>query len=232
MNRSLEIAWWAGTLALLASSASGKTGRGVAEEQTLLIRVYGQAEVPAIAFHSATMETARLFRPAGIRIRWEHVSRESPQDKGTDMTAAAFRQPNDRPYLVIRLMRRIPANLLPGALGYSLPFAHRGAHVLIFCDRVEALTEGLDTAAYVVLGYAMAHELGHVLLGSVEHTSGGLMQGCWTPATWRLTSQGLVGFDRAEIKRMRAGLPKFQVVERVPPHELVLRSFALLPSPQ
>jgi hypothetical protein len=139
MNSSLQIAWFAGTLALLAGSASGNTG--CPPEPTLLVGIYDKAQVPAAALHSATMETVRLFRAAGIRISLEYLSAESPEDEGADMTALAFRQPDERPYLVIRLMRRTPTTVLPGALGYSLPFAHRGAHVLIFYDRVEALTQ-------------------------------------------------------------------------------------------
>src|SRR5947209_4470927 len=99
MNSSLQIACFAGTLALLAGSASGKTGRAVGPEQTLLVRVYDEAQVPAAVLHSATMETARLFQAAEIRIRWEHLSAESPEDEGTDMTAVAFRQLDERLYL-------------------------------------------------------------------------------------------------------------------------------------
>jgi hypothetical protein len=223
MNSSLQIACFAGTLAVLAGSATGKTGRETFPEQTLSIRVYDKAGVSATILEEASNQAARLFRAAGIRICWEHPSTESAQDLGTDMTAAAFEQPNNRPYLVIRLMRRTPPTIAPGALGYSLPFSHRGAHVVIFYDRVEALTRSLNTSASVVLGHTMAHELGHVLLGSSQHTRGGLMQACWTPATWHLASLGLVVFDRAEIKRMRAVLPGFEVVDQVPPP--VLTSF-------
>ena len=233
MNGSLQIARFAGTLALLAGSASGKPGCAVAPEQTLLVRVYDKAQVRGAVLEYATMETARLFRAAGIRISWEHLSAESPDDEGTDLTAAALRQPDVRPYLVIRLIPRTPTTVFPDALGYSLPFAHRGAHVLIFYDRVEALTQRGNAAGYVILGHAMAHELGHVLLGSTEHTSGGLMHARWTPASWRLASAGLVAFGCAEIERMRAGLLKLQVVvEGVPLHEPVLASFGLWSSPK
>jgi hypothetical protein len=216
MNSLLQIASFAGTLALLAGSASGRTGRAFGPEERLLIRVYDEAQVPAAVLHSATMETARLFGAAGIRISWEHLSAELPEDIGTDMTAVAFVKPDERPYLVIRLRRQTPANLFPRALAYSLPFAHRGAHVQIFYDRVEALIHSVNIADYVVLGHVMAHELGHVLLGSTEHASAGLMQANWTPAGWRLASEGLVVFHRDEIKQLRAGMSRFQVVERAP----------------
>ena len=149
------------------------------------------------------------------------------------MTAAAFRRPDERPYLVIRLIPRTPTTVFPDALGYSLPFAHRGAHVVIFYDRVGALTQRVNTAAYVILGHAMAHELGHVLLGSAEHASSGLMRASWTPASWHLASAGLLAFGCAEIERMRVGLSKFQVVaEGVPLHEPELASFAFWSSPK
>jgi hypothetical protein len=231
MNSSLQIARIVGTVALLAGCASSKTGRGVAAEQTLSIRVYDKAELPAPVLRSAMMETGRLFLAAGIRISWEHLSAASPEDQGTDMTAAEFHQLDRRPYLVIRLTDRIPVTVMPGALGYSLPFAHRGAHVVIFYDRVEALARGVNVAGYVILAHTIAHELGHVLLGSTEHTSGGLMQARWTPAAWRLAAAGLVTFDRAEIERIRAGVSKLQVPKQVPAQELLLAASAVSKSP-
>ncbi len=128
-------------------------------------------------------------------------------DVGTDMTAAAFRQPNDRACMVIRLMRRPAPTIAPGAFGvFSSIRAPRSSRVILY-DQVETLTRSSNVSASVVLGHDMANELGHVLSRSSEHTSGGLMQACWTAANWRLASAGLVVFDRAEIKRMRAALP-------------------------
>ncbi|HZQ51476.1 MAG TPA: hypothetical protein VFB14_04715 [Bryobacteraceae bacterium] len=199
MSSFLRTTTFAGTLALLAGCGYGKTGPG----QTVSVRLYDQAQVPAAVLHSAMMEASRLFRAAGIRITWEQPPVEAPEDQGTDMTAAAFRQRDERPYLVIRLMRRTPASAYPGALGYSLPFAQHGADVLIFYDRVEGLTQRVNTAGYVILGHAMAHELGHILLRSSEHSNTVLMQACWTAESWRLAAAGLPSFEREEARRMR-----------------------------
>lgn len=188
MNSSFRLALYVNTFALMAGSVSSKTGPGIAPAQTLSIHLHDHAQAPAGVLHSATEEVNRLFRAARIRISWECPSTESPEDQGTDMTSAAFRQPDMHPYIVVRLMRRTPATVLTGALGYALPFAHIGAHVVIFYDRVEALASRVSEATYIILGHAIAHEMGHVLLGSSEHTSGGLMQAGWTPATWRLAS--------------------------------------------
>lgn len=226
MNSSLQIAYVAGTLALLAGSASGKNGWASAPEHTVSIRLYDRAQAAAAVLHSAIAETTRLFRAAGILTLWERPSAESLEDQGTDMTAAAFRRPNERPYLVIRLMRHTPATVFPGGLGYSLPFAHHGAHVLIFYDRVVALTQRVNTGTDVILGHAMAHEIAHVLLGSTEHSAGGLMQSCWTPASWHLASEGLLAFRREEIERMHAGLRRFQSPGPIRQRELMLAASA------
>jgi hypothetical protein len=74
----------------------------------------------------------------------------------------------------------------------------------------------VNQATYIVLGHAMAHEIGHVLLGSSEHASSGLMQARWTPATLRLASAGLLAFRREEAERIGAGLQRIQARRQSP----------------
>lgn len=223
MNSSLRTASLTSALALIAGSlVPGKTPTGMAPEQTLSIRLYDQARVPNTVLRPATAEADRLFRAARLRIAWDQPSTESAEDLGTDMTSAAFQQADNRNYLVVRLMRCTPTTVFPGALGYALPFAHRGAHVLIFYDRVQALTQRVNTTAYVILGHAIAHEIGHVLLGSSQHATGGLMEARWTTASWHLASAGLLAFQRGAIERIRAGLRRYQAPGASRNSELVL----------
>src|SRR5581483_4007406 len=74
-----------------------------------------------------------------ISLAWEQPTVESAEDRGTDMAAAPLNQLPKRPYLLIRLVRGIPASAVPGALGYFLPFAANGTYVIMFGDRVETL---------------------------------------------------------------------------------------------
>jgi hypothetical protein len=213
MHYSFPIAFLASTLALLTGSAFGKTGRNLGLEPTLSVHVYDQAQVPRGVLHQGTVEAMRLFRAAGIQITWNQPVVEAPEDRGLDMSeesSPTFRSPDERPYLVVRLVRGMPASAVPGALGFALPFAHTGAQVCLFYDRVEALTRSANAASYVILGHALAHEIGHVLLGSSEHTTSGLMQARWSPATWHLATAGLLAFRREEAERLGAGVKKFQ----------------------
>ncbi|MGC2659783.1 MAG: hypothetical protein WA324_17630 [Bryobacteraceae bacterium] len=232
MESTLRLAVVVGTSALMVGSAFGKTGAGIAKAQTLTIHLGNYAEARGEALHPATDEASRLFRAARIQISWECPSAQSPEDEGTDMTSAAFRQADTRRYIVVRLMRGTPASVFPGALGYALPFAHTGAHVVIFYDRVESLARVSNEEASMILGHAMAHEIGHVLLGSAEHASGGLMQASWTPATWRLASAGLLTFSREEAERMRAGLQRLQARQPLPVQQPTLAASVVLRPPE
>jgi hypothetical protein len=206
MNSSLRIALATNTLALVAGCIFAKTRSEIVPADTLSIRVYNSAQAPAGVLHSAIEGSAWLFRADGIQTLWEQPATESPEDEGTDMTSAAFHQPDPRRYIVVRLVRHMPASVLPDSLGYALPFAHTGAHVVIFYDRVQALTGRVNAASDLILAYAMAHEIGHVLLGSSEHSNGGLMQARWTADTWRLACAGLLHFGPEESRRMHLKL--------------------------
>jgi hypothetical protein len=43
---------------------------------------------------------------------WEFPSTAPPEDQGTDMTSAAFQQPDARSYLVVRLITPTPATVV------------------------------------------------------------------------------------------------------------------------
>jgi hypothetical protein len=230
MQRSLRIVFVAMTLAPLAGFSFGKARTQIALDQTVSVRVYDLAQLPGGTLTSAFSEAARLFRAAGIRINWERVA-AAPEGSGMDMTGAASARSAQRRGIVVQIVQRRSRRVFPGALGFALPFTSSGAHVLIFYDRIDALVRSMDIAAYVVLGHAIAHELGHVLLGSSEHSVGGLMQGHWTEASWRLAAAGLLTCCRKEAERMDEGLWRFQDPYALPERDSMLAGSEHRPSP-
>jgi len=235
MHRSFSTAFLASTLVLLTGSASGQPGGNIKLKPTLSIRLYDQAQVPTGVLHAATVEASRLFRAADIQTTWEQPGVEAPADRGIDMSenrSTTVRPADERPYVVVRLVRGMPASALPGALGFALPLARTGAHVTIFSDRVEALARSGNAAGPVILGHALAHEIGHVLLGSSAHTTGGLMQARWNAASWHLASAGLLAFGPAEVARLGTGVAQFQARHPRPEHGPVLAWSAPHGSPE
>lgn len=208
MNRYLQVVVIAGAV----TAASPGAGKSV-PEQTLQVRVYDRAQVPAKTLSGAMAEAGRIFHSARIGIVWERSAAESPQDRGLDWSSPAARRNHaERQYVAVRILK---GNARPGMLGFSLPFAQTGAQVVIFYDRIAFTTQSwnvtLDTNVTLdaALGCAMAHEIGHVLLRSSEHSRGGLMQAQWDQDAWRRASQGLLGFSPEQKKEIRRGVLRF-----------------------
>jgi hypothetical protein len=204
MNNWLQISLIATTVAIPCGSAYGKTGRELGPEPTIYVHFYNQAPAQANTLKWAAVEVTRIFKAAGVKIVWQQPATDSPEAHRIDMsTSPALGVSDNRHYLVVRIIPHAPVTGFTGALGFALPFAQAGSHVSIFYDRIESLARTGNAASYVILGHAMAHEIGHVLLRSAEHSNVGLMQGRWDRATLRLASSGLLAFLPQQAEQLR-----------------------------
>jgi hypothetical protein len=99
-----------------------------------------------------------------------------------------------------------PQSVRPFALGYSLldGETRSGSLGTIYLDRVRWLAGASAAEVATLLGRAIVHELGHLLLGTPQHSRVGVMRAIWTrqmvfnsrPTEWRFSVQ--------EAERMRA----------------------------
>lgn len=103
--------------------------------------------------------------------------------------------------LRLRLVRVAPRSLTRVARGFSLSCARYGIQVTIFVDRVEQALARVAPSFATVLGHALAHEIGHVLLRSERHRPTGLMRAVWGELDWRLGGLWFTTEDAAEMRR-------------------------------
>jgi hypothetical protein len=116
--------------------------------------------------------------------------------------------------LAVRLVRLTGTPSPRGrlSLGYSLVdmAAAGGTLATVYVDRVEWLTSQVDGCeGALVLGFALAHEIGHLLLGTNTHAAAGLMRAVWSridlqrndPADWHFTGAESVAIRRAIRQR-------------------------------
>jgi hypothetical protein len=54
-----------------------------------------------------------------------------------------------------------------------------------------------------MLGHAIAHEIGHVLLGTIDHSPSGIMKARWETADYRQAEMGLMKFTAREGEAIR-----------------------------
>jgi len=175
--------------------------------QNLTIRLYNLANAPARTIGQASAIAGEMLAQAGVAVTWEAGPQDSLEGRLTDMSTGPTIT-DTRDYLVASVVKGTPAAFAPGALGYSLPMARQGAHAMIFYDRIEKLSLSLqvgpDTAIF--LGAAIAHEIGHVLLGSTEHSARGVMKARWGPAEFRELACKDLRFVSIDVLRLRMAL--------------------------
>lgn len=114
--------------------------------------------------------------------------------------------------VVLRLLPA-PKQKFDGALpfGYAVIDAGTGEGTLatVFPDRVERLAATAGTDMADLLGRAMAHEVGHLLLGRTAHSHAGLMREHWrtTEVQRRWSTDWAFSADEQARIRSRAATP-------------------------
>jgi hypothetical protein len=70
----------------------------------------------------------------------------------------------------------------------------KGCYADLFYEPIQQLQEETHVSPSVILGHAMAHELGHLLLGTSSHSPNGLMRSHWTGEDLANASKGNLRF--------------------------------------
>jgi hypothetical protein len=182
-------------------SGSGAQAQAV-PSQRVVVRSYNTMGVPLPVLHHAEATVGELLREAGIDSRWRDCKTSNgPSALSTDVCVDVVNESE----VIVRVVRTPRAITDVEVLGYSHvdPYRRQGTLATVFADRVRVLAAALRIDEGTLLGRAIAHELGHLLLGTLEHAETGLMRGAWnTPS--RRRADWL--FSSAEATRMRAGL--------------------------
>ncbi len=133
-----------------------------------IVRVYDAASLNERVLTEAKQVAAGLLSDAGASVAWVNCTATSGRCSG------GLRE-NE---LVLRL---VPEAANKGALGYALvpPGNRLGRYATIYAEGVADLARGFKTRDADLLGYTIAHELGHLLLGRNSHSKRGIMRADW-----------------------------------------------------
>lgn len=169
---------------------------------TIMIRCYNNFGVPAADLASARQNAQAVLQQAGVDIVWEDcwVGRHEAT------TSARCQEPVGGD-IVLRLQKTVEADRSKFvSMGFSLVGAPDAAPFLatVYVDRVESVARGAGIHAHRVLGLAIAHEIGHVLLNSNTHASSGLMRADWSRNELRRKDAAAWQFLDAEAAHVRA----------------------------
>lgn len=167
------------------------------------IRTFNYAGISAEELAAARLEAAGIFKRADITLEW--IDCRVPATDGAACTEPLL----DGRDLMLRLVDREPADARRlVALGESMLDRERRGGVLMTVDLppVRSIAGRTATPLATLLGRAIAHEIGHLLLGSAEHPRRGLMRATWSHEELRGLKPAHWGFSAREAAQMRQTL--------------------------
>lgn len=180
---------------LLCGSMGWTQDRGATH---ITVLVNDSVGVNRAILRRAETEAALLFRGAGIAIDWV------PCAKASDC-----RRPPQANEFVLHV---VPSGSTRSDLVFGEAFLApdgTGKYFDVFFDRIREDIEKPDVA--LLLGAVIAHELGHLLLGSHAHSLVGIMEPVWKRDNLQKIAMGNLTFTPEQLRLMRSRLQNRKV---------------------
>ena len=171
---------------LLAREVSG------ANVPTICVVLRNEADVPAQILGAAQGRLGRIYENAGFEIVWDDDDGSRGGCIVLKLEAQAVIAPSSADVMGLALRR-----------GRT-----RTAH--IFFLRVADSAQKHHMTLATLLGYVMAHEIGHLLLPADSHSSKGLMRGDWSVAQMQDARIGKLAFTETETRLMTRRLAEYK----------------------
>jgi hypothetical protein len=173
-----------------------------AQNSQISIHLYNLSGIPAHTLDRAIREVSRIFAEQDVTISWTAGAPEAEEvhTAGQD-GAPAFRDAPVRPFLVVRVGRGLAFKVPNRVLGVSLPHARFGISATIFQERIDNLCQETREDFSLLLGHAIAHEIGHLTLASDAHSANGIMRARWGKGDFDLAAMGRLGFTPQQAQR-------------------------------
>jgi hypothetical protein len=177
------------------------------------VTIYDQAHLPHRVIQNAFDQLRLTLRRAGIALDavvGDPAAEEAslfryvtPPPHGKEQQAIC----GARRDIALKIVEASPTGLQETVLGMSSPFAPAGLNVRLFNDHIREAASRHNRPYAIVLSYAMAHEIGHVLLRSDSHAPWGIMKSVWTEYEYaQMSDAGLMSFTDHDAKAMLLNL--------------------------
>jgi len=161
----------------------------LAQPQTspgITVQVYNWASIASPILMAAENEAFRIFHEAGITVSWLNCPVSVQEVEANPICL----EPCPPSRFAVRIISEIPKNRAKTSLGVAL--SENGIYATIYYPRVDAYAKAGVATYSQILGHAVAHEMGHLLLGPAPHARFGIMRGTWTAED--LQSMAMGGF--------------------------------------
>jgi hypothetical protein len=176
---------------------------GADSNPTIRIRVNNYTQASPAVLAGAEREAARILGKAGLQTVWL----DCPAGHSTADRQDPCREPLEATDIALRVLSESSQNKFQDT---AFGFAVVPVLASVYYDYVAHLARS-DNAEFeipIILGCVIAHEIGHLLLGSNSHSVSGIMQGHWERGQIRQAMTGTLLFTQEQARLIRAETQK------------------------
>ena len=200
MNRISETCALLAFLTVPAFAQNPSTITSLSPEVTISVHDY--ADVPSILLAAAEDQAREIFRHAGLDTSWLDCSPKLERQK-LQPASCYF---SDATHLTLKISPHATNAQVRNridVLGTSYPDEKgAGYFAYVFYDRIQEIVQR-RSLGHALLANVMAHEIGHLLLGSPSHSASGIMCAHWNYEELRKVAEGAMSFIPAQSRIMR-----------------------------
>jgi hypothetical protein len=162
------------------------------------VSVYNDAQVPPDILARAEQQAARIFSRARLDVTWLRCTHIN-----SGVRAAACNGFDVPGHIAVRIIAHTPSSKSDAAFGVAfLASDGNGRYSDVFWKRAQGLHANSNVDLGGILGSVVAHEMGHLLLGSNAHAISGIMRPHWESGEVHRIAMGTLMFLPEESKRM------------------------------
>jgi hypothetical protein len=164
----------------------------------LTVSVFNDAGVEPSVWLQAEGRATEIMRRSGISLTWLDCG--SPATRMPDPNCSAISYPTHLSVRVVPKISPVKGHIFGQTFQDA---AGEGNYALVYYPSIKAFRPTTAVPAGELLGCVVAHELGHLLLGTASHSSTGLMSAVWQDPELRQVVRGNLLFTGDEGEHLR-----------------------------
>ena len=171
----------------------------------LVIRTYQTYQVSSDTLRIAQDAAEVILKDVGIDVRWLDCGQKTVPSIGKSNRCGQPLAPNE---LMLSIQEKgVASGAQNVSMGFTVvsrrPQDYQPVLSTVYADVVAMIARDAGVDARQLLGYAVAHEIGHLLLNNPEHTEAGLMRALWSRLELRARRRADWVFSSHEAETMR-----------------------------
>jgi len=163
------------------------------------VEITNTANIPVGLLKDGEQAAARIFSGIGIQL----TSADKLQEACVPANCIHSSATQD---IAVEIIPHAPATFSGAALAMAMPRAVSGVRIAVFYDRIQPLLTGHHASQATILGYVLAHEIGHVLQGVARHSEIGIIRARWMGNDFDQMGSGVLVFTSEDVQLIKRRL--------------------------